>query len=175
VTLLPAPFNTPRTEALAAFILALAAILGAWGSQLFGGLIPCELCLLQRQPYYIGLPLLALVLLVWPRLSPALRSLGLGLVALVFVWGTGLGVYHSGVEWGFWPGPTACTGLGGDLNFADLNNVNATRVVPCDKVQFRFLGLSLAGYNALVALAVVILTGRAALAARTQGSSSLSQ
>ncbi|HTN60877.1 MAG TPA: disulfide bond formation protein B, partial [Devosia sp.] len=65
-----------------------------------------------------------------------------------------MGIYHAGVEWGFWPGPTACTGGGiGEISFDALSDLNAAHVVPCDVVQFRFLGISLAGYNALVMLA----------------------
>jgi disulfide bond formation protein DsbB len=139
-----------------AFLLGLAAILGAWGSELFGGLVPCELCLEQRLAYYLGLPVLVLVLIFWHRLPRAALLAGLLVAAAVFAWGTYMGTYHAGVEWRFWPGPTACTGTGGDISFSDLANLNAApRVVPCDQVQFRFLGLSLAGYNALVSLAIV--------------------
>ena len=73
-----------------------------------------------------------------------------------FAWGTH-SAYHAGVEWGFWPGPTACTGVGTGISFDQLNDINAARVVPCDVVQFRFLGISLAGYNALISAAIVAL------------------
>jgi disulfide bond formation protein DsbB len=70
-----------------------------------------------------------------------------------------MGGYHAGVEWGFWPGPTACTGTGGDLSFGDLSSGTIERVVPCDAVQWRdpILKLSLAGYNALISAGVVVL------------------
>ncbi len=157
---------SPRLAATIAFVIALAAIAGAWGSQIFGGLVPCELCLEQRLPYYFGLPLLALLLLFWQRL-PRLAWYGLlAAVIALFAWGLYLGVYHAGVEWRFWPGPTACTGTGLDVSFEDLSNINATRIVPCDAVQFRFLGISLAGYNALVMLGAIALLGWAALKGR---------
>ncbi|AKR57257.1 Periplasmic thiol:disulfide oxidoreductase DsbB, required for DsbA reoxidation [Devosia sp. H5989] len=140
-----------------AFVLGLAAIAGAWGSQLFGGLVPCELCLEQRLAYYWGLPILALVLILWNRLPLAVWYVAMAIVALIFVWSTYMGGYHAGVEWGFWPGPTACTGTGDGVSFNDLTNIDAARVIPCDAVQFRFLGISLAGYNALVSLAIVAL------------------
>ncbi|RUT29407.1 disulfide bond formation protein B [Arsenicitalea aurantiaca] len=148
-----------RLAGLAAFVLGSIAILGALASEHIWGLVPCTLCLEQRIPYYWGLPILLLVLLLWARLPRLVRALALGLVVLLFAWGTGLGVYHAGVEWGFWPGPTSCTGTGAAISFDDLNNINAARIVPCDQVQFRFLGLSLAGYNALVALGVTLLSG----------------
>lgn len=141
-----------------AFVLALATILGAWGSQLWGGLVPCELCLAQRQAYYWGLPVLALVLVLWNRLPLTVWYVGVALGALIFVWSAYMGAFHAGVEWGFWPGPTACTGSGtasGSLDFNQLATGTVERVVPCDEVQFRFLGLSLAGYNALISIAIV--------------------
>jgi disulfide bond formation protein DsbB len=158
-------FMTDRGRLLAglAFILGLAAILGAWGSQLIGGLVPCELCLEQRLAYYWGLPVLALVVILWPRLPRTVRLVGLLVAAAIFVWGTYMATYHAGVEWRFWPGPTACTGLGVDVSFGDLNNINATRVVPCDAVQFQVFGITMAGWNALAQLAIIALLGAAAL------------
>ncbi len=158
-----------RLAATIAFVVTLAAIAGAWGSQIFGGLVPCELCLEQRLPYYFGLPLLAVLLIFWHRL-PRLAWYGLlAAVIALLVWGLYLGVYHAGVEWRFWPGPTACTGTGLDVSFEDLSNINATRIVPCDAVQFRFLGISLAGYNALVMLGAIALLGWAAVRGRKPG------
>ena len=138
-----------------AFILGLATILGALGSQFIGGLQPCELCLEQRLPYYWGLPLLALVLVLWNRLPLPVWYLAMTIVTALFAWGAYLGGFHSGVEWGFWPGPTACTGVGNDLSMDMLNDLKP--VIGCDVVQFRFLGISLAGYNALISAAIVVL------------------
>jgi disulfide bond formation protein DsbB len=140
-----------------AFGLGLATIAGAWGSQLIGGLVPCELCLEQRVAYYIGLPVLAVTLLLWNRLPIAVWYALVAIAAAIFVWSVYMGGYHAGVEWGFWPGPTACTGTGGGLSFDDLNSGNVQRIVPCDEVQFRFLGISLAGYNALISAAIVVM------------------
>lgn len=138
-----------------AFILGLATILGALGSQYIGGLQPCELCLEQRMPYYWGLPLLALILVLWNRIPLPVWWLGMVIVTALFAWGTYMGAFHSGVEWGFWPGPTACSGLGDSFSMDALNDLKP--VIGCDVVQFRFLGLSLAGYNALISLAIVAL------------------
>jgi disulfide bond formation protein DsbB len=150
-------FDLGRTRySAAAFIIAVVAtfiIAGAWFFQLVIGLIPCELCLAQRIPYYAGIPL-AIVLAFFardPRRS-TLARLWLLLLAGLFGYGAGVGVYHAGVEWGFWPGPTTCSGArlpsaGGDL----LAAIKRTRVVSCDEVQWRFLGLSMAGYNVLIA------------------------
>lgn len=152
-----------------AFLLGLAAIVGALGSQIIGGLVPCELCLEQRMAYYWGLPLLALILLLWNRLPLTVWYIAIAIAAAIFVWGTYMGAYHAGVEWGFWPGPTACTGTGTAINFDDLSG-NLQPVIGCDVVQFRFLGISLAGYNALISIVIVALLGIGAWAqARRQG------
>lgn len=142
-----------------AFALALAAILGAWGFQLFG-FKPCELCLTQRIPYYAGVPLAALTFLA-ARSGAALPArLGLALLALLFIASAGLGAYHSGVEWGYWPGPAACTGgydaapSVGDL----LRQIETTQIVRCDAVAIRIAGLSLAGWNVVVSLMIAVVT-----------------
>jgi disulfide bond formation protein DsbB len=68
-----------------------------------------------------------------------------------------MATYHAGVEWGFWPGPTACTGTGTGLSFNDLAAGSLKPVIACDAVQFRLLGISLAGYNALISAAIVVM------------------
>lgn len=148
-----------KKATLLAFILGFATILGAWASQLWGGLVPCELCLGERMPYYWGLPILAVILVLWNRLPLAVWYIGMLVVAAIFVWSIYLGSFHAGVEWKFWPGPTACTADSGSLDLSQLNDLNAVKVVPCDVVQWRdpVLKLSLAGYNALISLAIVVL------------------
>jgi disulfide bond formation protein DsbB len=138
-----------------AFVLGLVTILAALGSQYFGGLQPCELCLEQRLSYYYGLPILLMVLITWNRLPLAVWYVAMAIVTAIFAWGAYMGAFHAGVEWGFWPGPTACTGIGGEMDFNSLNNM--TPVIGCDVVQFRFLGISLAGYNALISVVIVAL------------------
>lgn len=161
------PVN-PASRSLAALAFAggLATILGAWAFEIFGGFIPCELCYQQRWPYYIGLPVLFLVLVLWTRLPQAARLAGLLLAAAIFAWGLYLGAFHAGVEWGFWPGPTSCTGVGDGIDFNSLGNLDETRVIPCDRPQIRIIGLSFAGWNALISAGLVAVLGVAAL--RTQ-------
>lgn len=153
--------DRPRLLVTISFVLGLATIAGAWGSEILGGLVPCELCLEQRLAYYWGLPVLALILVFWNRLPRAAWLVAMTIAALVFFWSVWMAGYHAGVEWGFWPGPTSCSGLGVAVSFEDLSNINATRVVPCDAVQFEFLGLTLAGYNLLISLAIVAMLGTA--------------
>jgi disulfide bond formation protein DsbB len=160
---------TDRTLTLAAFVLGLATISGALGSQYFGGLYPCELCLEQRWAYYIGLPVVAIILLLRSRLPRGAWLVAMAGAALIFLWGAYMGGYHAGVEWGFWPGPTACSGTGTSVTGNVLEQLNAARrIVRCDEVQFRFLGLTLAFYNMVISLAIAALLG-AAMVLRGRG------
>lgn len=159
----PFLYSTTPYRALIAFAVGLAVIFGAWGSQLIGGLEPCELCLVQRWPYYVGLPVLAVVLLGW-KLIPAPVRIGLTLVAMAaFIVSIGLGVYHAGVEYGFWIGPAECSGPGTSVSFSDLGSINSVEVVPCDEVQWQLFGISLAGFNALASAFIAFMLGWSAL------------
>ena len=153
--------DRPRLLATISFVLGLATIAGAWGSQLFGGLVPCELCLEQRLAYYWALPVLALILILWNHLPRAVFYVAMGVTIAIFAWGLYMATYHAGVEYGLWPGPTACTGTGVSVSFDDLQNINAAKVVPCDKIQFSLFGITLAGYNALILVAIIAMLAAA--------------
>ncbi|MFN3482025.1 disulfide bond formation protein B [Rhabdaerophilum calidifontis] len=149
-----------------ATLLALAAIGGAWFSELGLGYVPCKLCLLQRWPYYIALPP-AMALMVWGRnMPPRAAALVAGLLALAFLVSIGLGIYHAGVEWKLWAGPADCGGrLTTEAPSLDdfRKSLNTARVVLCDEAPLRVLGLSFAGWNAVVS---ALVTGLYAAAAR---------
>jgi len=142
-----------------------AAVGGALAFEHIGGYIPCALCLMQRTPYYWGIPIgiLAIVTSVVKLPVWLTRSL-LAIVGVLMLVGAGLGVYHAGVEWKFWKGPTTC---GAGAPAAPVGNIldalkNPPRFVPCDEAAWRFLGLSLAGYNALISGAMAALSFAAA-------------
>jgi disulfide bond formation protein DsbB len=153
-----------RGERLAPAILfaaGLATILGAWGFQL-AGYVPCELCLQERLPYYVGVPVaLAALLAAVAGAKPTVPRLLLIVAGLIFAYGIYLGIYHAGAEWRFWMGPTECSGgsalstTTGDL----LNALKRTHVVSCIDPAFRFpaapWGISLAGANALISIFLV--------------------
>jgi disulfide bond formation protein DsbB len=154
------------------FVVGLATILGAWGFQIIGHYVPCKLCLEERWPYYIGLPiaLIALILSLpaGAGASPWLRRGLLIIVALVFAYGAWLGTYHAGAEWTWWPGPTDCGGgTQGGSGQELLNQIQNIRVVSCTDASFRFppvnWGLSFAGWNAVISavLALVAAWGAA--------------
>ena len=150
---------TPRTIALSIALIAAATIAGAWGFE-WAGFRPCELCYLQRKPYYAALALALATAFAPARLVKA----GLGLLALLFLVSLGLGIYHSGVEWGAWPGPTTCTGSGGPGgSVADMmKQLENFEVVRCDQPALRILGLSLAGWNAILSSALAALAAAGA-------------
>jgi disulfide bond formation protein DsbB len=140
---------------LAVAAIAAATLAGAWYFQLVRDLVPCPLCLEQRYAYYLAVPVAALVALGAARgASRPVLLAGLAILLLAALANAWLGTYHAGVEWGFWKGPTDCTGPVNSLGSAGslLERLDTVKVVRCDEVQWRFLGLSLAGYNVLISL-----------------------
>ena len=144
-------------------LIAAATIAGAWIFQAFG-IAPCELCLSERIPYYVGIPVAAVTLIFALRESKALMLVGFIALFLIFAFSAGFGAYHAGVEWHFWEGPTACTGstMTKAASMQDfMNQLRTVKVVRCDAVAIRILGLSLAGWNAVISavLAVIAIWG----------------
>lgn len=150
-----------------ALLGSIGSILAAFGFQHIGGYVPCELCYMQRIPYYVGIPLL-FVTLVALSAGHARLSAGLFFVAaLVFLAGAGIGVYQAGAEWGFWPGPATCSGEQSITSQAGslLDALKTTQVVRCDVAQLRILGLSFAGWNVVVSMALFAMAVNAAFRA----------
>ena len=154
-----------RQAMMLVFLITLATILGAWVFE-FAGFAPCELCLMQRFAYYATVPLSLLFLIIGQN-NPRLLRGGLVLLGLIMLASCIFGIYHAGVEWKFWQGPTTCTG-GGDFKggLPDLTK----KAVMCDQPALRILGLSLAGWNAVVSAVV-----SATALGKAYGSSSASQ
>ena len=154
-----------RQAMMLVFLITLATILGAWVFEYYG-YAPCELCLKQRFAYYAAVPLSLLFLLI-SKNNPKLLRTGLILLGLIMLGSSIFGIYHSGVEWKFWQGPTTCTGGGAFAGgLPDLTK----KAVMCDQPAIRILGLSLAGWNAVVsAITSALALGKA------YGSSSASQ
>ena len=154
-----------RNAAVAIAAIATATIAGAWIFEYFG-YAPCPLCLKQRWAYYAGIPLALAVAAIAPGSRNAAKA-GLVLLALLWTGSAIFGAYHAGVEWKFWPGPGTC---GGDVSgiLPDLSK----KVIACDEAAIRILGLSLAGWNTAISLAMAAI---ALAGTRHQGSSSVSQ
>lgn len=151
-----------RRAALVVLIGSVLTVGAALVLQFGYGYAPCKLCLTERLPYYAAVPLSVAALFLPERLS----RLALGLAAAGLLYGAGLGAYHAGAEWGFWPGPTDCGGGTGANPAAIgdfLNALQAAKVVDCSTAAMRVLGISLAGWNAIVAFVLASIGGTTAL------------
>ena len=131
---------------LLALVVPVVLLGGALLSQYVGGLHPCEMCIWQRWPHGAAI-LLAAAAMLSPVQGPRTRPLVL-LAALAIAVSGAIGVFHAGVELKYWEGLTRCS-TGGALSLDDLMKVPLVR---CDQIQFSFLGISMAGWNAILSL-----------------------
>jgi disulfide bond formation protein DsbB len=143
----------------------------AHGFETFGHLPPCELCLHQREGYWIALAA-ALVGVAASRVWRAAPRAFALLLAFIFFGEAALAAYHAGVEWRWWPGPQSCTGGHGMVKPSDmmalLKGVRIV-VVQCDQAAWRFLGLSMAGWNTLAAFVLALASLFVAATSGTRG------
>jgi disulfide bond formation protein DsbB len=152
--------NPALTAALAITAIAAATLAGAWFFQLVLDIRPCPLCLEQRYAYYLAIPLGVLIAIAAARdTRRAVLIAALAVLAAAALANAVLGTYHAGVEWGLWQGPTECSGPIGNLGSAGnlLERLDTVKVIRCDEVQWRFMGLSLAGYNVLISLLMAVI------------------
>src|ERR1700688_3197426 len=155
--------------ALAIFALSAATIVGAWYFEFVLRLPPCPLCLEERLPYHVVIPLsLLMAIAALARAPRTLLAVGFTAIIVAMLCGAALGAYHAGVEWHLWAGPTECSGAITDLsaNGPILGQLNSIHVVRCDEAAWRLLGISLAGYNVLMSLALAAIAGYGFLASR---------
>jgi disulfide bond formation protein DsbB len=149
--------------------VAAVTILGAYYFQYVLGLAPCPLCLNERIAYYVAIPMGVLLAVgASAHVRRGLLIAGLSVIGLVMLASAAFGAYHAGVEWHFWPGPEDCSGPIQSLGRASdlLRQLNSVHVVRCDAAAWRFLGVSLAGYNVLISLALAAIAGWGLWAAR---------
>jgi disulfide bond formation protein DsbB len=139
------------------FAIAAATIMTAHAFERFGGYAPCPLCLEERYAYYFGVPASFLAFFAARANAIGAARILLLLVALAFLANAAAGVYHSGIEWKWWPGPTACSG-GFDLKWSEGGIVD-TPIIRCDEASWRFLMLSFAGWNALISAVLAAVAG----------------
>jgi disulfide bond formation protein DsbB len=138
-------------------VIALAMILGALGFQYIAHFPPCEMCHWQRWPLIAAA---AVGILGGTFLQGNARGIAL-LTALLVAMSGAIGFYQAGVEWHFFPGPEACTGT--FHAFHGLDDLNKPGEVRCDVAAWRFMAISLAGWNAIISLGSA-LTGLVMLA-----------
>ena len=142
-----------KARALALGVPA-ALLAGALGSQYLGGLHPCEMCHWQRWPHYAAV---ALALIAYLMRGSADRGRSFVWLAALAILTSGLiGAYHAGVELGIFEGFTQCTSTAGGSTQDILKDIMATPFVRCDQVQFEFLGISMAGWNAILSTAAAL-------------------
>ncbi|MBO9708452.1 MAG: disulfide bond formation protein B [Caulobacter sp.] len=151
-------------------LIACAAMLGAAHAfETFGKLAPCLMCLKQREVYWVtGTVALGGVVLSRTPWAARLRTPIIVLLGLGFLFGAGVAAFHAGVEWKWWPGPAACAG-GGAVASGDLVAMlqgGKVATPSCDKAVWVFLGLSMAGWNAVISLGLAIASFASALRLR---------
>lgn len=143
-----------------AFLVSAALIIGAHGFEKIGGFVPCILCLDQREAHWAALAVTGAGLVASRIFKSRIGAVAaLGAASLVYAFSAGLAFFHTGVEYGFWPGPAQCS-------VADLVDVGAigdaltqkASAPSCDSVQWVFLGVTMAGYNLLVSAGLFSLT-----------------
>ena len=145
-----------HTARLLAIGVPAALLAGAYGSQYLGGLSPCEMCYWQRYAHFAGLAL-ALLSLAMMRAADRGRSF-VWLAALGIFASGAIGAYHAGVELGYFEGVTQCstTSAAGDTEQL-LRDIMSAPLVRCDEVQWKFLAISMAGWNALISILSALL------------------
>jgi disulfide bond formation protein DsbB len=145
---------------VAVAVLGLLTICGFYFFQYVLGYPPCPLCLEQRDAFYVSVPLAALLWLGADHgASSKVMAAGFVVITLVMLWNTGLSAYHAGVEWKLWPGPADCSGPINSFGSASnmLKQLQDIRIVRCDEAAWRFLGISLAGYDVLISLFLALI------------------
>jgi disulfide bond formation protein DsbB len=143
---------------IAAFVISAGMLAIAHGFQSFGHLAPCHLCLKQREVYWAALGISAVAVLAgFTRIGPPAPRIASLLLAATFAYGVYLAALQAGAEWKWWPAPATCASTGA-VSAADLRALlagAATKAPACDQAAWRFLGLSMAGWNCLISLALV--------------------
>jgi disulfide bond formation protein DsbB len=159
--------NIGRTVAVLSFL----ALAGALAIEHIGGIPPCPLCLDQRLAYYAAVPLGFLAFALADERRDWSRAI-LVLLAVGFMLNAALGLYHAGIEWAWWRGPDACSGMGTIATSPDelLKSLQQPRVVRCDEAALRIFGLSLAGYSAILSAALAFFAMSAALKSKPPSS-----
>lgn len=141
---------------LVAILVPAGLLAGAIGSEYLGGLAPCEMCYWQRYAHWAALGFALLSLALARRMPDRGRSL-VWLAALAILVSGAIGAYHAGVEAGIFEGITKCTAsVGGGSAEDALARIMAAPVVRCDQVQWEFLGISMAGWNAILSASAAL-------------------
>ncbi|MEM9234513.1 MAG: disulfide bond formation protein B [Pseudomonadota bacterium] len=165
------PWLTPRAAFLITGGICAALLASAHLFERVGGLVPCLLCLDQREVHWTALTVAGLGLVAnLFGLGRMAMAAGLAALTLVLLWSTGLAGYHAGVEWDFWDGPMACASTAGAAPSVDVDPTDILGSLDsagptgpsCEEAAWRMFGISMAGYNALISLGLALFTTAAA-------------
>ena len=161
-------FGRAEAARLIALVLPLSLLGGAFGSQYFGGLHPCEMCWWQR---YAHMAALLPAALAFTAPADSLRSRDLTILAAIAIAFSGaIGVYHAGVELHIFEGFTTCTATAKATSTQELlKQLMHAPLIRCDQVQWLFLGISMAGWNAILSLSGAAIIAFLTLTARRRG------
>lgn len=146
--------NPVLTARWIAFLVPFGLIAGALGSQFIGGLKPCEMCEWQRWPHYAAIAVAGASFFIQHRFT---RALFVAFAGILIAVSGAIGLFHAGVEYGWWQGITPCTAeISANASAEEmLAQINRGSLVRCDEPQWTFL-LSLAGWNAVISFAAAI-------------------
>lgn len=142
-----------------AVLFSALMLAGAHAFERIAMFAPCPLCLRQREVYWAAITLAIIGIIAIRNLkNPRITMTVNMLLALIFLTGVVIATYHAGVEWKLWPGPTECSGAGTDRisSLEDLDLDQKFAVVSCSDAAWRMLGISMAGYNALISVALAL-------------------
>ena len=140
-----------------ALFLSFVALISAYISQYIFGFEPCVLCYHQRKPFFIIIVIALFFLLIKKLIK--YQKIGAILCALTFFINAGIAFYHSGVEMKIFAGPDSCS----SSNFDNIDNIEQlrealfkTKAIRCDEPQFYFLNLTMANWNFIYCLGLVL-------------------
>ena len=127
---------------------SVALLLVALAFQYLGGLAPCKLCIWQRWPHVLAIAIGIIVVFV----SNKETLVWFGAVTVLS--SSGIGLYHSGVEQGWWPGLDSCAGPDFRTLSADelLDQLLIAPLARCNEIPWQMLGLSMASWNMILSL-----------------------
>jgi disulfide bond formation protein DsbB len=140
------PFPLARTLAL---LIPAALMAGALGAQFLGGLYPCEMCHWQRWPHYAAI---GLVLLSFAIPGEVIERMIVLMAAVAILISGGIGLFHAGVEYGWWEGMTKCAVMPGAGGGSVIDDIMKTPLVRCDQAPWTLAGISLAGFNGIISV-----------------------
>ncbi len=152
--------STPLKSTVLFLGLGLAAILTALAFEHIGGYKPCPLCLQERYAYYLAIPLGLGTIGALKAGKNYIAATLIAAAGIAYLINSGLGFYHSGIEWHWWPGPSTCSG---EANLASdagslIESLGTIKVIRCDEAPWRMFGLSFAGWSMVVSFFLGILS-----------------